>query len=500
MAELKPGQVRRVIETSASPYAALSPVPLHAIRLLDGFWKPRLDANVQAGLPALHRQLAEHHVLDAFRRISGTPTAPRPTLPFTDSDLYKWIEGVCFVLQTQPAPELSRLMEEAIDVILPAQQPDGYLDTYYTDGRWDERYASFYGNNMLYSAGHLFQAAVADHRTTGDERLLVCARRFADHLAQVLPGIPGAYADHPEIELGLVELYRETGHRPYLDLARFLLDARSFGELQVLAGHAVRATYFACGGADYYAETGERSFIDSLHRQWQNMLAAKLYITGALGGRFTGESVGKDYELPNAPRLRRDVRIRRPDFLGMAYAGAGTRRGVHRRHGARLVQRLPGWRVARRHALLLREPPAFRWAARGRSLVSLAFRGPPRARGLVRLHLLPDERGTPAALRAGLFLQHRRGWALGSPLRQQRARLAPGRWLATAPGPADALPVGRPGQPDRDAGAAAALYAPPPHPRLDRRRGRERGRQRRARGRRRGAGHLPGPGAGVGAR
>lgn len=291
---------RGVVETSASPFARLAPVPVRAVRLREGFWQPRLAANVQAGLPGMYELMDEHRVIAAFRRLYGAASGPRPRLPWTDSDLYKWIEGACFVLQSQDASQLAALLEQAIAAILPAQRPDGYLDTYFVDERFPERYARFEGNNTLYCAGHLFQAAVAHHRTTGDERLLACARRFADHLCDVLPTLPGAYTDHPEIEMALVELYRETGEKRYLGLARRLLDARDFAGMQKIAGHAVRATYFCCGGADYFAETGDPAFRASLDRQWRNLLETKLYVTGGVGGRYRGESVGKDYELPNA--------------------------------------------------------------------------------------------------------------------------------------------------------------------------------------------------------
>lgn len=289
-----------VVDTSRSPHARLRPVPIEAIRLMDGFWAPRLEANRRAAIPQMFRLLEEHGVLDNFRRVYGASDAPRRGLLFTDSDLYKWVEAASFALASGPDAEIERMLEEAIRVIVPAQREDGYLNTYYVDERYDQRYTRFETDHELYCAGHLFQAAIAHHRVTGDRTLLECALRFADHLCQVIPTIPGAFSGHPEIEMALVELYRETGRERYLELARHLLDASRFTELQKLEGHAVRALYFCCGGADYVAETGSRPFLESLERQWRNLVTAKIYITGGVGGRYVGESVGKDYELPNA--------------------------------------------------------------------------------------------------------------------------------------------------------------------------------------------------------
>lgn len=291
---------RGVVDTSASPGARLTGVPVRAVRLRDGFWRPRLEANRRAGIPGLYRRLEEHGVVENFRRLYGAKDGPRRGPRYTDSDLYKWLEAAAFVLQGGDAPEVLPLVEGAIAAILPAQRADGYLNTYFVDERADQRYTRLATDHELYCAGHFFQAAIALHRAAGDSRLLGPALRFADHLCEILPTMPGATDGHPEIELALVELYRETGRQRYLDLARRLLDAAGFTELRKIEGHAVRALYYCCGAADYYAETGDPAFGAALERQWENFTRAKVYITGGAGGRYTGESLGRDYELPNA--------------------------------------------------------------------------------------------------------------------------------------------------------------------------------------------------------
>jgi DUF1680 family protein len=112
-------------------------------------------------------------------------------------------------------------------------------------------------------------------------------------------------------------LYRVTGDKKYLDMARFFLDERGnrkghklFGEYcqdhipvteQFTAvGHAVRAGYLYCGMADVAAMTGEPSYIRAISRIWSDVVEAKLYLTGGIGARHEGEAFGDDYELPNA--------------------------------------------------------------------------------------------------------------------------------------------------------------------------------------------------------
>jgi DUF1680 family protein len=238
-----------------------------------------------------------------------------------DSDVYKWIEAAALELSRQPSDELLALIDRAIDAIEPAQKADGYLNSYYTVAEPGRRWTDFGHGHELYCAGHLFQAAVAHHRATGSDRLLNVARRLADHIdATFGPGRRQATPGHPEIETALVELYRETGERRYLDLAGFLLDTRGHGWLgpshrygassyfqdrvpvrtsSEVEGHAVRALYLTAGVADVYLETGEQALFDALQRQFTDMVSRKLYLTGGVGSRHLAEAFGKPYELPN---------------------------------------------------------------------------------------------------------------------------------------------------------------------------------------------------------
>ena len=127
---------------------------------------------------------------------------------------------------------------------------------------------------------------------------------------------------HQEIEIGLVKLYRVTGDERYLRLAKFFLDERghangrelytNFGnpgymqdhlpvvEQAEAVGHAVRAVYMYTGMADVAALTGDAAYIGAIDRLWENVVGRKLYLTGGIGARHTGEAFGDDYELPNA--------------------------------------------------------------------------------------------------------------------------------------------------------------------------------------------------------
>jgi DUF1680 family protein len=300
-----------VVDTSHSPHARLRSVPPAAVTLGDGFWRPRVAANVTTGMPTFFHALEEHGVLDNFRRLSGRKEGEYREAGYaSESDLYKWLEAVGYVLQTGTAPDLRALAEAAIDEIAAAQAPDGYLyaGTAVGGDRDYERFSQLEHSHELYCAGHLMQAGVAYWRATGDGKLLGVATRLADYLGATFgPGKLETTDGHPEVELALIELYRATGERRYLDLAGvFLSRPQSFDNLPPIAqrpalvGHAVRSGYLCCGGADWYLETGDTALLDNLRRLWQDLVGGKIYLTGGVGARFSGEAFGEPYELPNA--------------------------------------------------------------------------------------------------------------------------------------------------------------------------------------------------------
>ena len=317
-----------IVDTSRSPHARLRPVPLTAVTLADGFWAERRRVNREVTLPSQYRQLEETGRIDNFRRAAGKVDIPFQGRYYNDSDVYKWLEAAAWTLATGADPALVEMADTVIAEIAAAQQPDGYLNTYFARDRAVERWTNLRDKHELYCAGHLIQAAVAHHRATGDARLLRVARRLADHICEMFgpqhgrdtacPCPPG----HPEIEMALVELARETGDPRYCRQAQFFLDARGQGLIggsgyhqdhrpfrercpelvegtERMVGHAVRAVYLNAGVTDIYAETGEAALRHALGRLWRNMTTRQIYVSGGIGSRYEGEAFGKDYELPN---------------------------------------------------------------------------------------------------------------------------------------------------------------------------------------------------------
>lgn len=306
-----------VVDTRRSPQARLHPVSLSNVQLTDTFWQPRRDINQTVTLPQQYELSARTGRLDNFRRAAGDSSIPFRGIFYNDSDVYKWVEAASWTLAQTPDARLEQQLDEVIALIASAQDDDGYLNTYYSFERQAERWSNLTDMHELYCTGHLLQAAVAHHRATGKASLLDVATRVADNIASVFgpQGRPGT-CGHPEIELALVELARETGEPRYLQQAQFFIGQRGqkppvlngspycqdhlpVREQQEVVGHAVRALYLYAGVTDAYLETGEAALDHAQEALWQNLTERKTYVTGGVGSRWEGEAFGENYELPN---------------------------------------------------------------------------------------------------------------------------------------------------------------------------------------------------------
>ncbi|MGA2571689.1 MAG: beta-L-arabinofuranosidase domain-containing protein [Terracidiphilus sp.] len=312
-----------VIDLSRSPYAKLRTVPVSSVEIQEGFWSKRRTTNVDSSIPSMHDELIAHGRMNNFLRLEGKSSAPQIGPVYSDSDIYKWAEAVGFALQSADLPQLRSTTAAMIQDVVAAQEPSGYLNTYYQGDHKPLRmlYDTQTTGHELYCIGHLLQGAIAWYRATGDRTLLDAGMRFLDGflLSNYGPGAnqKGIVAGHPEIEMALVELYRTTGNRAYVDLAGYILhgDERiplrpqqitymfcgiPFTSRAHLEGHAVRAMYACCGATDYYLETGDPAYWKTLNTLWEDLIRDQLYVTGGVGARETGEAFGDPYELPNA--------------------------------------------------------------------------------------------------------------------------------------------------------------------------------------------------------
>lgn len=303
----------------------IRPVPFTSVKLTDNFWAPRIKKNALVTIPIAFGYCESTGRVKNFEIAAGLDTGKFQTIyPFDDSDVFKIIEGASYSLQTFPDPTLEAYLDSLIRKIGLAQEADGYLYTNRTiaekhggkglhewanKNRWENDSIS---SHELYNLGHLYEAAAVYYQATGKRSLLDIALKSADLVnkdfgwdkLKIYPG-------HQVIEMGLVKLYRVTGEKKYLDLARFFLDVRGPNGAQynqankkvvdqsVAVGHSVRATYMYSGMADIAAIEKDTTYLKAITRIWEDIVYDKMYLTGGIGATGGNEGFADPFVLPN---------------------------------------------------------------------------------------------------------------------------------------------------------------------------------------------------------
>lgn len=314
------------------PLYPIQPIPFTDVKITDNFWAPRLDIVRTVTLPYTFKQCEETGRVKNFDIAGGHAEGGFCTAyAFDDSDVYKIIEGAAYSLQVHPDPKLDAYLDDLIQKIADAQEPDGYLYTWRTiydkekatgnqkeattnqfhrgsDQRWEREDQH---SHELYNVGHLYEAAVAHFLATGKRSLLDIALKNANLVEKTFGwGKIEKATGHQEIELGLAKLYLVTGEKKYLNLAKFFLDVRGYGEEYMqnhkkvteqkeIVGHAVRACYMYAAMADVAALTGSQEYIPALNDLWEDVVGKKMYVTGGIGSSGSNEGFSKPYDLPN---------------------------------------------------------------------------------------------------------------------------------------------------------------------------------------------------------
>ena len=307
------------VAPTASAHVRLRPIDGRGVVIRDGLLADRQRVNREVTLLRGAEELERAGTLDNLRIAAGRASGERRGMVFSDSDVYKWLEAIAWELGREPSAELERFARETTELVAAAQEPDGYLNTWcqVVDPAW--RWTDLEMGHELYCAGHLLQAGVAFARTTGDTTLLSVARRFADLIDQVFS--PGTETAYRRASRGRARARRAVpadrraratcGWRTRSSRAAgtacspaaassldYYQDAEPVRDARSIVGHAVRALYLAAGVTDIYAETGDEALLESMLRQWDDLTAAKTYLTGGVGSRHHGEAIGDPYELP----------------------------------------------------------------------------------------------------------------------------------------------------------------------------------------------------------
>jgi len=297
---------KSIIEVVKKKNVKCSPVDIEDVKV-DGFWKYVMERNREISIPNLYKLFVQYKTVENFEIEAGLKKGEKTDRLATDSDLYKWIEGVSWDLQNKWDEKRVKHLDKLIEIIKKAQKKSGYLNT---ATYIKKEFENLYSHHELYCGGHLIQSGIAHYRSTGKENLLNIAIKWADYICKKFgKGKIEKTDGHPEVEMALVELYRTTKEEKYLKQAKFFLEIENpyysglpnipFLKFSELTGHAVRMMYLCSGATDYYIETGDKRYLKVLENLWKNLVLRKIYITGGIGSRYEGEAIGVPYELPN---------------------------------------------------------------------------------------------------------------------------------------------------------------------------------------------------------
>ena len=319
---------------SSKPSARPRDFSPREVQITGGFWKAKMEVNRRETLPVVFQRCEETGRIDALKQ-TWKPGQPNQPHIFWDSDVAKLIEACSYSLAAHPDPALEAKVDDVVARFAAAQQPDGYLNSYFTPVEPENRWTNLRDNHELYCAGHIIEAAVAHFQSTGKTTFLDVACRYADCVATVFgrgEGQRRGYPGHEEIELALVRLHSATGQSRYLDLAEYFIDERGqsphYYDQEAIArgedpktwwlktyehsqshipvreqrkpvGHAVRATYLYTGMAAVAGATGDASLLKACKRLWKSLAATQIHISGGIGQVVRNEGFTADYDLPN---------------------------------------------------------------------------------------------------------------------------------------------------------------------------------------------------------
>lgn len=292
------------------------------VKITGGYWKARQDINRSVTLKAVYDRFNETGRFEALKCDLRDGDTNIPHI-FWDSDVAKWIEGASYILHSEKNDQAEEIIENAIDLIIKNSDENGYFNSHFLVAEKENRFR-LRECHELYCAGHLIEAAVAYYELTGKDRFLNAVKKYADYIerafkidntaAFITPG-------HPEIELALVRLYKATGEKRYIELAKYFIDKRGncdepgiytdwaneyysqdeipVRERKTAEGHCVRALYLMCAAADIAYIYKDNDLKTACERFFDSIVNKRMYITGGVGSSNIGESFTIDYDLPN---------------------------------------------------------------------------------------------------------------------------------------------------------------------------------------------------------
>lgn len=313
----------------------------------DPFWNPKLKTFFEVTLRDTFEKMEKDGALENYQNLADGKLLPHKARPWHDGLLLETICGAAnYLKRGEKDDALIARLDGYIDLIERAQAASGggYLSTYTQLDRPAQRYGENGGSILhqhdLYNNGCLFEAGVHYYKATGKVKLLECALRSANELADTIGPPPKRWIvpGHQLPEYALIEMYQLLCDEPglaekvcvpvrpgaYKDLAHFWIHGRGhhehrtnhpqymgeyaqdhvpIGQQVQAVGHAVRAVLYYTGATRLAMLEGDRALLKDSLRLWENVEKRKLHINGGIGATHFEEKFGEDYDLPNTAYL-----------------------------------------------------------------------------------------------------------------------------------------------------------------------------------------------------
>jgi len=317
---------------------------LEEVVLQDKFWSPYTENFRNITIPYCFEKFEETKYIQNFIDIAQNNKNPHVSFPFSDGLVLETITGASNFLVSNYDKSLDSKLDELIEIIVSAQESDGFLCTMtssdYPDKRWGENGGDIVDQHDLYNHGTLIEAAVAHYKATKKTSLLIPAIKAANLICSYIGEAPKHHVipGHSLPESAFMDLYRlfkedksleniknnyTINPDDYLEIVRYWYDCRGecerrsiaeisskydpsryqnaapFYEQKTAMGHAVRAGLCYLGAASYYRETKAENYLDSLKSIWNDITTKKIHISGGVGSRADIEGFDAEYSLQN---------------------------------------------------------------------------------------------------------------------------------------------------------------------------------------------------------
>ncbi len=293
------------------------PVPVVGNKIKDAYSSIRFQDQQQKGYlgKRMNQNLVERLLkLDEAGTLDGYLTRPGHH-PWAGEHIGKYLETANNVWKNTGDDRLKLQMDRLMYQLVNSQLPDGYLGTYVPDEYWTSWDVWSHKYNLYGLLGY--------YTATGYKPSLDACIKIGDLLCKTFGNKPGQQdiilaGTHMGMAATsvldpMVELYKYTGDKKYLDFCYYILDAweqkhgpkvisalMNTGKVTAVGnGKAYEMLSNFVGLVNLYRVTGDEKLLKPVLIAWKDIAANKLYITGTTSSH---EYFQGDGDLPAAQK------------------------------------------------------------------------------------------------------------------------------------------------------------------------------------------------------